>query len=115
MTLDQLPTPSRVLNGGILRRNIAAMHARMARHGVALRPHLKTAKSARVAQLATDGQPDGITVSTLAEAAYFLKLGSRDLTYAVGILPGRLAQVAAPKPPAAAPKNIPDTTHPTSA
>src|SRR3546814_5331089 len=86
------------------------MHARMARHGVALRPHLKTAKSARVAQLATDGQPDGITVSTLAEAAYFLKHGFRDITYAVGILPGRLDQVAALQTQGADLKIITDNT-----
>src|SRR3546814_7702789 len=110
MPLDQLPTPSLVLDSGILRRNSAAMHARMARHGVALRPHLKTAKSARVAQLATEGQPGGITVSTLSEAAYFLKHGFRDITYAVGILPGRLDQVAALQAQGADLKIITDNT-----
>jgi D-serine deaminase-like pyridoxal phosphate-dependent protein len=60
-----------VLELGVLRRNIAAMAAAIARHpGVALRPHLKTAKSRDVARLAApDHGP--ITVSTLAEARHF--------------------------------------------
>ena len=47
------------------------MHSRMQRLGVALRPHLKTAKSADIARLVTQGQAGGVTVSTLAEAEYF--------------------------------------------
>jgi D-serine deaminase-like pyridoxal phosphate-dependent protein len=65
------------------------------RHGVALRPHMKTAKSAAVARLATAGQAGGITVSTLAEAEYFAREGFRDILYAVGIVPTKLDRVAA--------------------
>lgn len=58
--------------------------------GVQLRPHMKTAKSAEVARLAAvDGR---ITVSTLAEARYFLQAGFRDITYAVGLAPARIAE-----------------------
>ena len=93
-TLRDIRTPALVLERGIVARNTAAMAARMLRHGVALRPHVKTAKCPQVAGLATAGQFGGITVSTLAEAAYFAGHGFRDLTYAVGIVPSKLDPVA---------------------
>lgn len=70
------------------------MSARLKRLGVALRPHMKTAKSAAVARLATAGEAGGITVSTLAEARYFAGHGFTDILYAVGIVPARLDAVA---------------------
>ena len=85
--LSDLKTPALVLDQGVLARNCAAMAARMKRHGVRLRPHVKTAKAARVAEIATAGQFGGITVSTLAEARYFAGQGYRDITYAVGMVP----------------------------
>ncbi|MBC9177208.1 alanine racemase [Pseudoroseomonas ludipueritiae] len=94
-TLDDLPTPSLVLDLGILRANLAGMAAAVARHpGVRLRPHMKTAKSLDVAALAApDHGP--ITVSTLAEARYFFDGGYKDQIYAVGIAPAKLDAVAA--------------------
>ena len=94
MTLDDLPTPCLILDRTILRRNLAAMAAAVARHGVPLRPHMKTAKSIDVARLALAGQPGGITVSTLAEAEYFAAHGIADILYAVGITPQKLDSVA---------------------
>lgn len=94
MTLDDLPTPCLILDRAILRRNLATMAAAVARHGVPLRPHLKTAKSIDVARLALAGQGGGITVSTLAEAEYFAAHGLTDILYAVGITPAKLDQVA---------------------
>jgi D-serine deaminase-like pyridoxal phosphate-dependent protein len=95
MTLDDLPTPCLLLDLGILKRNLARMQAVMARHpGVMLRPHLKTAKSAAVADLAAPGK-GAITVSTLAEARHFAAHGFRDQIYAVGIVPAKLDAVAA--------------------
>ena len=94
MKLADLPTPCLVLDRGILIRNIGAMAHALTRHGVPLRPHMKTAKSIDVARLATMGQPGGITVSTLAEAEYFAGHGISDILYAVGITPQKLDQVA---------------------
>ena len=54
---------------------------------------MKTAKSIDVARLALQGQPGGITVSTLAEAEYFVGHGIDDILYAVGITPQKLDQV----------------------
>jgi len=93
MNLADLPTPCLVLDRTTLTRNIRVMAAALARLNVPLRPHMKTAKSIDVARLATDGQPGGITVSTLAEAEYFLGHGITDILYAVGITPQKLEQV----------------------
>jgi D-serine deaminase-like pyridoxal phosphate-dependent protein len=94
MTLDDLPTPCLVLDRTILNRNIRVMASAVKRLSVPLRPHMKTAKSIDVARLALQGQPGGITVSTLAEAEYFLGHGITDMLYAVGITPQKLDQVA---------------------
>ncbi|MDR2334245.1 MAG: alanine racemase [Burkholderiaceae bacterium] len=90
LTLADVATPALVLDSAVLERNCEAMAQRAARHGVALRPHLKTSKSAGVARLATRGQPGGITVSTVAELDYFASQGFLDLTYAVGISAGKI-------------------------
>lgn len=95
MNLDHLPTPSLILDRGIVARNTAALTKRLRGLGVDLRPHMKTAKSVDVAHLATEGNFGGITVSTLKEADYFLDGGFTDITYAVGITPFKLDQVAA--------------------
>jgi D-serine deaminase-like pyridoxal phosphate-dependent protein len=94
MNLSDLPTPCLVLDRQKLMRNIRGMAGNLARHKVPLRPHMKTAKSIDVARLVLNGQPGGITVSTLAEAEYFASHGVVDILYAVGIVPAKLDQVA---------------------
>ena len=106
--LDELPTPCLVLDLPTLRRNLARMAAAIARHpGLVLRPHMKTAKSAPIADLAAPGKGP-ITVSTLAEATYFAAHGFRDQIYAVGIVPSKLGAVAALNAAGAAVKVITD-------
>ncbi len=93
--LLDLPTPCLLLDLDILKRNLARMAAAVARHpGVALRPHMKTAKCWQAAELAAPGRGP-ITVSTLAEARHFADHGFRDQVYAVGIAPAKLDAVAA--------------------
>jgi D-serine deaminase-like pyridoxal phosphate-dependent protein len=91
---DSLETPSLLLDAEKLERNCRAMRERLGSHGVALRPHVKTAKNVEVAQRALDAQAGPITVSTLREAEYFFDHGFRDILYAVGIVPGKVARVA---------------------
>ena len=94
MQLSELPTPSLVLDRKILKKNCAAMIKRAEAHRVRLRPHLKTAKCIEVAKEATRNQFGGITVSTIAEAAYFSAHGFADLTYAVGMVPSKVEALA---------------------
>ncbi|HUC18197.1 MAG TPA: alanine racemase [Acetobacteraceae bacterium] len=94
MKLSEIPTPALALDRRILKRNIATMAEALARHRVMLRPHLKTAKSIDVARLVLGGVDGAITVSTLAEAEYFAAHGIKDILYAVGITPEKLARVA---------------------
>ncbi len=95
MELADLETPALVVDRARLTHNIERMRARLATLGVPLRPHVKTAKSIEVVRLAVEGQPGGITVSTLREAEHFLDHGFTDILYAVGIVPSKLAHVAA--------------------
>lgn len=93
-SIAQLETPALILDAGRLQRNLARMRDKLARHAVALRPHVKTAKSIDVVRRALIGQPGGITVSTLKEAGQFFEHGIRDILYAVGIAPGKLEHIA---------------------
>jgi D-serine deaminase-like pyridoxal phosphate-dependent protein len=95
MQLTDIETPALVVDRSRLLRNIERMRNRLAELGVPLRPHVKTAKSIDVVRLAVEGQPGGITVSTLREAGYFLDRGFTDILYAVGIVPSKLERVAA--------------------
>jgi D-serine deaminase-like pyridoxal phosphate-dependent protein len=89
-----LETPSLLLDGAKLERNCDRMRERLAPHGVALRPHVKTAKCVEVAVTALRA-PDGpITVSTLREAEYFADHGFRDILYAVGMVAPKVPRLA---------------------
>jgi D-serine deaminase-like pyridoxal phosphate-dependent protein len=95
MKLADLPTPCLVLDRRILQANLDRMAAAVSRLGVALRPHMKTAKSQNVAALALAIPPArGITVSTLAEVEYFAANGIEDILYAVAITPQKLDDLA---------------------
>lgn len=91
---DQLLTPALLVDQAKLTRNCAHMAAHIKGQGVKLRPHLKTAKSADMARLATKGHFGGITVSTVAEARYFAEYGVTDICYAVGVVPDKIAPLA---------------------
>lgn len=94
-TLRDLETPCLVLDAERMERNVARLRARLAGLGVGLRPHLKTCKSVEVARHVMDSPRGPATVSTLKEAAFFAAAGVRDMIYAVGIAPAKLAQVLA--------------------
>lgn len=92
-TIDDLPTPALILDRAVLRRNLRRMSDRLRGAGIALRPHLKTAKSVAIGRMAVEGHDGRITVSTLAEARYFAQGGFKDILYGVGIVPSKLAAV----------------------
>jgi len=93
-TLLALETPVLVADRRRIIGNADRMRARATRHGVALRPHLKTMKSADAARIAHGGQIGPITVSTLREAEYFLARDYTDMTYAVCIAPAKFGHAA---------------------
>ncbi len=93
MTLESLETPCLLLDRAVMEANAQRFLDIAKRHGVTLRPHLKTAKSVEVARRVTDPEAGApITVSTLAEAEYFAGAGFKDILYAVGLSPNKLAR-----------------------
>lgn len=90
MRTSTLETPALLLDRPRLDANIARMRSRMARHGVTLRPHVKTAKSIDVTRRLFESGGGPITVSTLKEAEIFLGAGYRDILYAVGMIESRI-------------------------
>ena len=95
LRLADLDTPCLVLDADRMDRNIARLRGRLAPLGVSLRPHLKTAKSVEVARRVMSSPAGPATVSTLKEAELFAAAGVRDIIYAVGIAPWKLAKVIA--------------------
>jgi D-serine deaminase-like pyridoxal phosphate-dependent protein len=93
--LDDLPTPALLLDLDMLEANLRWMADRTAQLGVALRPHVKTHKCIEVGRLQRDLGAQGITVSTLAEAAAFAAAGFDDITWAFPVIPSRLEEVRA--------------------
>ena len=89
-----LPTPALLLDKSKLQANADRMRDRVDSLGVTLRPHVKTSKSIDVLRVLAGGRNVPITVSTLAEAAYFFERGVSDILYAVGIAPVKLPLVA---------------------
>jgi 3-hydroxy-D-aspartate aldolase len=63
-----LDTPALLVDRDALERNIAAMAAHAGAVGVALRPHAKTHKSLRIAELQVAAGALGICCATLGEA-----------------------------------------------
>lgn len=95
LSLDdpRVPTPAFLIDDARLEHNIARAKARAAELGVTLRPHLKTHKSPVIARRQMLSPEGPATVSTLAEARAFAAHGVRDMIYAVGIAPQKLAEV----------------------
>lgn len=72
-------TPYLCVDGGILRANIARVADRVRAAGVRLRPHVKTHKCPRVADLQREAGATGITVATIGEAEAFVAAGHDDV------------------------------------
>lgn len=94
MRLDELPTPTLLLDAAKLEANLARMARRASELDVALRPHVKTHKSIAIARRQRDLGASGITVSTLAEARVFAAAGFDDITWAFPLISSRLDEVA---------------------
>jgi D-serine deaminase-like pyridoxal phosphate-dependent protein len=93
--LSTLDTPAALLDEARLAHNLQRMQGHIDSLGVALRPHIKTSKCLEVVRRQLALGAHGVTVSTLKEAQQCLDAGIADITYAVGIAPGKLAPVLA--------------------
>lgn len=90
-----LQTPAALVDLARVERNIEHMQAVVDNLGVALRPHVKTAKCVEIAARQRAAGARGITVSTLREAEEFFAAGFDDILYAVGITPNKIDPVLA--------------------
>lgn len=91
--MEDLQTPCLLLDEARMQRNIERLKGRLAPHGVAFRPHLKTAKSVEVARRLMTAPTGPATVSTLKEAEEFAAAGVTDILYAVGLAPSKIDRV----------------------
>src|SRR5947209_2757498 len=79
MTIDDLDTPSLIVDLDRLERNIARMAAIARDGGVDLRPHAKTHKIPQIGHLQLAAGSPGLTVAKLGEAEVFADGGITDL------------------------------------
>ena len=90
----RIETPVFVINDEKLEANLQFAKDRAAALGVTLRPHLKTHKAWKIAKRQMISPEGPATVSSLAEARYFAAKGVKDIIYAVGLAPQKLAAVS---------------------
>jgi D-serine deaminase-like pyridoxal phosphate-dependent protein len=74
-----IPTPALVVDLDLLQRNIDDMAVRASSLAVAVRPHVKTHKSPRLAELQLGAGATGVSVATVSEAEVFAGAGFDDL------------------------------------
>jgi D-serine deaminase-like pyridoxal phosphate-dependent protein len=81
-----LDTPCLLIDLEILAANVARMAALARRSQVALRPHVKTHKSARIARMQIEAGATGICVATVGEAEVMRAAGIEDILIAYNIV-----------------------------
>jgi D-serine deaminase-like pyridoxal phosphate-dependent protein len=86
MSDSLVDTPFLLIDLDILSSNIARMAELATRARVALRPHVKTHKSAQVARMQLDAGATGICVATVGEAEVMRAAGMADILLAYNII-----------------------------
>jgi len=84
--IAELETPALLVDGTRLRSNLRRMQNRADREEVALRPHIKTHKSLRIAEMQREAGARGITVATVGEAEVFGRAGFDDIRVAFPVV-----------------------------
>ena len=77
-----LETPAVLLDRAVLQANIDAMQEKARRHGLRLRPHVKTHKSLEIGRLQLERGACGITAARVDEALVFARGGFDSVTLA---------------------------------
>ena len=84
--LAQLETPFLTSDLDAVERNIARAQEYCDSHGLALRPHVKTHKQARIARMQLDAGAVGITCQKLGEAEVMADAGVEDILVTFPVL-----------------------------
>jgi D-serine deaminase-like pyridoxal phosphate-dependent protein len=84
--VDELPTPSVLVDLDVLERNLARMAARARDAGVGLRPHTKTHKCLEIARLQLAAGAVGLCVAKVGEAEVFARAGFEDVFLAYPVV-----------------------------
>lgn len=90
-TIDELPTPSVLLDRARMDRNIRAMQAACDAAGVKLWPHIKTHKMVEAARRQLAAGAEGLTCAKLGEAEAMLPSGVRRIFIAHSLVDVRAA------------------------
>ncbi|HZK82762.1 MAG TPA: alanine racemase [Humisphaera sp.] len=91
---DDLPTPFILIDAAVVRRNLASMAAYTAQHGLKLRPHTKTHKSAFLGRMQLEYGAVGLTVAKPGEAHVMAAVCDDILMAYPAIDPRRCAELA---------------------
>ena len=83
---ENLPTPSVVVELDTVERNIRAMLENAARYIIAHRPHIKTHRSVRLANMQLGAGASGITCAKLGEAEVMADAGIDDILIAYALI-----------------------------
>ncbi|GED66753.1 alanine racemase [Brevibacillus reuszeri] len=84
--VDELDTPSLLIDLDRLEKNMREMQSLADSRGAALRPHIKTHKCGAIAQMQIECGAKGITVAKLGEAEVMADLGITDIFVATQIV-----------------------------
>jgi len=93
-SLRDLATPALLVDGARLARNLEAMQALADRHGVRLRPHLKSHKCLELGRRQQDAGARGLCAAKVSEAAVFATGGFTDLLVAYPLAPPKALDLA---------------------
>src|SRR5213080_4696269 len=92
--LNDLPTPSIVIDAGIARRNLQRLADYAKQHNLKLRPHTKTHKSLLVGRMQVELGATGLTVAKVGEARVMAEVCSDLLMAYPAVDPLRCAEPA---------------------
>ncbi len=82
MLYPEIETPALLIEQSVLNCNLDTMQRLADRHGIALRPHIKTHKSAEIARMQLARGACGIAVAKLSEAEVMARHGAGDIQIA---------------------------------
>lgn len=85
-TIEDVETPAVLVDLDVLEANVGRMATAARRHGVRLRPHAKTHKTAEIARLQLDAGAAGLCLAKTSEAEAFARAGFDNLFIAYPVI-----------------------------